>query len=130
MENHLQTHFFFVVVVVTGLSRLTSISMNDPVYIQVSYVSDESAPTSDPSFSPRTPPSLQADSYTVPDKLQQYMVVVPSKLRLVCLAAFILAKCQVTTDTHARRVIMQLSVDYVVFFIFKNQTWLFFNFSK
>ncbi|KAK3538901.1 hypothetical protein QTP86_020173 [Hemibagrus guttatus] len=78
-----------------GLSRLTSISMNDPVYIQVS---DESMDTSEPSLSSHSPPSQQADSYAVPDKLQQYMVVVPSKLRLVCLAAFILARCKYEGD--------------------------------
>ncbi|MCI4392812.1 hypothetical protein PGIGA_G00150280 [Pangasianodon gigas] len=81
-----------------GLSRLTSISMNDPVYIQVSDVTDESVDTSKPSLSSQSPPSQQADSYAVPDRLQQYMVVVPSKLRLVCLAAFILAKCKFERD--------------------------------
>lgn len=78
--------------------------MKDPVYIQVSDVSDKSVDTSDPSLSSKSPPSQQADSYAVPDKLQQYMVVVPSKLRLVCLAAFILARCKVRTDTHTLRI--------------------------
>lgn len=99
----------------TGLSRLTSISMNDPVYIQVSEVTDESLDTSEPSLSSQCPPSQQADSYTVPDKLQQYMVVVPSKLRLVCLAAFILARCKVTSDMHTQSFIIQLSVDLCLF---------------
>ncbi|XP_053510127.1 probable ATP-dependent RNA helicase DDX31 [Ictalurus furcatus] len=71
-----------------ALSRLTSISMNDPVYIQVL----------EPSLSSQSPPSQQADSYAMPDRLQQYMVVVPSKLRLVCLAAFILARCKFERD--------------------------------
>uniref|UniRef100_A0A8C2Q6G7 ATP-dependent RNA helicase n=1 Tax=Cyprinus carpio TaxID=7962 RepID=A0A8C2Q6G7_CYPCA len=35
-----------------------------------------------------------SDSYVVPERLQQHVVVVPSKLHLVCLAAFILAKCK------------------------------------
>ncbi|GAA6087175.1 probable ATP-dependent RNA helicase DDX31 isoform X1 [Tachysurus ichikawai] len=81
-----------------GLSRLTSISMNDPVYIQVSDVTDKSVDTSEPLLSSQSPPSQQANSYAVPDKLQQYMVVVPSKLRLVCLAAFILARCKFERD--------------------------------
>ncbi|KAF4074272.1 hypothetical protein AMELA_G00237600 [Ameiurus melas] len=71
-----------------GLSRLTSISMKDPVYIQVL----------EPSLSSQSSPSQQADSYAMPDRLQQYMVVVPSKLRLVCLAAFILARCKFERD--------------------------------
>lgn len=37
----------------------------------------------------------KVERFAVPEKLQQHMVVVPSKLRLVCLAAFILAKCKV-----------------------------------
>ncbi|XP_060762713.1 probable ATP-dependent RNA helicase DDX31 [Neoarius graeffei] len=82
-----------------GLSRLTSISMNDPVYIHVSEVTDEkSVDTPKPSLSSQTPPSQQTDSYAVPNRLQQYMVVVPSKLRLVCLAAFILARCKFERD--------------------------------
>ncbi|KAI5613026.1 putative ATP-dependent RNA helicase DDX31 [Silurus asotus] len=81
-----------------GLSRLTSISMNDPVYIQVSDVTDHSVNTLETSLTSPSPPSQQGDSYTVPDNLQQYMVVVPSKLRLVCLAAFILARCKFEQD--------------------------------
>ncbi|TSV94911.1 putative ATP-dependent RNA helicase DDX31 [Bagarius yarrelli] len=81
-----------------GLSRLTSISMNDPVYIQVSDVPDQSVDTSEPSLSSQFPPSQQTDSFAVPDRLQQYMVVVPSKLRLVCLSAFILARCKHERD--------------------------------
>ncbi|KAF7687543.1 probable ATP-dependent RNA helicase DDX31 [Silurus meridionalis] len=81
-----------------GLSRLTSISMNDPVYIQVSDVTDHGVNTLETSLTSPSPPSQQGDSYTVPDKLQQYMVVVPSKLRLVCLAAFILARCKFERD--------------------------------
>lgn len=84
--------------------------MNDPVYIQVSDGTDKSMDTSEPSLSSQTAPSQQANSYAVPDRLQQYMVVVPSKLRLVCLAAFILASCKVTTDMHAQS-----------FFFFLNQ---------
>lgn len=97
----IQAHNVFFFFFLTALSRLTSISMNDPVYIQIL----------EPSLSSQSPPSQQADSYAMPDRLQQYMVVVPSKLRLVCLAAFILARCKVTTDMHTLRFIMQLRVD-------------------
>uniref|UniRef100_A0AAR2JSY0 ATP-dependent RNA helicase n=1 Tax=Pygocentrus nattereri TaxID=42514 RepID=A0AAR2JSY0_PYGNA len=75
-----------------GLSRLASISMTDPVYIQVSDV-DGSLKAAEPTPQTALQPDL-TDSYAIPDKLQQHMVVVPSKLRLVCLAAFILAKCK------------------------------------
>lgn len=72
--------------------------MNDPVYIQISEATDD---TNMDTEEPSTPShnAQPTDSYSVPDKLQQFMVVVPSKLRLVCLAAFILAKCKVTIET-------------------------------
>ncbi|KAF5901006.1 putative ATP-dependent RNA helicase DDX31, partial [Clarias magur] len=81
-----------------GLSRLTSISMKEPVYIQVSDVTDETTDITKPSLSSQPAPSQPTDGYTVPDRLQQYLVVVPSKLRLVCLAAFILARCKFERD--------------------------------
>lgn len=74
-----------------GLSRITNISMKDPVYIQVSETGEDGIEASDSI-------PQQTDSYALPDKLQQYVVVVPSKLRLVCLAAFILAKCKFEKD--------------------------------
>uniref|UniRef100_A0A671NZA0 ATP-dependent RNA helicase n=1 Tax=Sinocyclocheilus anshuiensis TaxID=1608454 RepID=A0A671NZA0_9TELE len=43
---------------------------------------------------PQAAPQALSDSYAVPERLQQHVVVVPSKLHLVCLAAFILAKCK------------------------------------
>ncbi|KAL7839845.1 hypothetical protein SRHO_G00265030 [Serrasalmus rhombeus] len=80
-----------------GLSRLASISMTDPVYIQVSDVDGSlkaAEPTPQTALQSCAPQPDLTDSYAIPDKLQQHMVVVPSKLRLVCLAAFILAKCK------------------------------------
>ncbi|XP_066509739.1 ATP-dependent DNA helicase DDX31-like [Hoplias malabaricus] len=76
-----------------GLSRLASISMTDPEYIQVSE-GVGSLKASEPSALSSAVQPEPTDSYAIPDKLQQHMVVVPSKLRLVCLGAFILAKCK------------------------------------
>lgn len=39
----------------------------------------------------------RSEGFAVPEALQQFMVVVPSKIRLVCLSAFILDKCKVRT---------------------------------
>lgn len=80
-----------------GLSRLTGVCMKDPVSIQVAEhdgdpSSDITALTPDPS-----PPS-QSESFAVPEELQQHVVLVPSKLRLVCLAAFILGRCKFEQD--------------------------------
>lgn len=41
--------------------------------------------------------SSQVESFAVPEALKQFVVVVPSKVRLVCLAAFILSKCKVSS---------------------------------
>lgn len=73
-----------------GLSRLASISMKEPVSIHVSEGSGETVEAC-----PQAAPQALSDSYAVPERLQQHVVVVPSKLHLVCLAAFILAKCKV-----------------------------------
>lgn len=44
----------------------------------------------------------QSESFALPEALKQFVVVVPSKIRLVCLAAFILDKCKViSTDGGA-----------------------------
>lgn len=72
-----------------GLSRLASISMKDPVSIHVSEGSGETVEAC-----PQAAPQALSDSYAVPERLQQHVVVVPSKLHLVCLAAFILTKCK------------------------------------
>ncbi|RXN10402.1 putative ATP-dependent RNA helicase DDX31 isoform X1 [Labeo rohita] len=72
-----------------GLSRLASISMKEPVSIHVSEGSEETVEAC-----PQAGPQALSDSYAVPERLQQHVVVVPSKLHLVCLAAFILAKCK------------------------------------
>uniref|UniRef100_A0A8C7CMS1 ATP-dependent RNA helicase n=1 Tax=Oncorhynchus kisutch TaxID=8019 RepID=A0A8C7CMS1_ONCKI len=73
-----------------GLSRLAAISMKEPVSIQVGENSE--------GINNLTPDSTtvqgKLDRFAVPERLQQHMVVVPSKLRLVCLAAFILSKCK------------------------------------
>ncbi|TRY93150.1 hypothetical protein DNTS_012845 [Danionella cerebrum] len=72
-----------------GLSRLASISMKDPVTVHVSEGSEKMVEAS-----PQAVPRALSDSYAVPEKLQQHVVLVPSKLHLVCLAAFILGKCK------------------------------------
>ncbi|XP_051532078.1 probable ATP-dependent RNA helicase DDX31 [Myxocyprinus asiaticus] len=84
-----------------GLSHLASISMKDPVTIHVSEGREETA-----EVCPQAAPQALSDSYAVPERLQQHMVVVPSKLRLVCLATFILAKCKFK---HGQKLIVFMS---------------------
>ncbi|XP_071328440.1 ATP-dependent DNA helicase DDX31 [Trachinotus anak] len=76
-----------------GVTRLADVCLNDPVSIHVSGPTSSdlttvTAVTSDPG------PAIQSESFAVPEALKQFVVVVPSKVRLVCLAAFILDKCQ------------------------------------
>lgn len=72
-----------------GLSRLANISMKDPVTIDVSEGSERAAQAH-----PQAASQALSDSYVVPERLKQHVVAVPSKLHLVCLASFILAKCK------------------------------------
>ncbi|XP_078106533.1 LOW QUALITY PROTEIN: ATP-dependent DNA helicase DDX31 [Sander vitreus] len=77
-----------------GVTRLVDVCLQDPVNIHVSgpapsdLTTTSSAVTSDPST------ASQSESFALPEALKQYVVVVPSKIRLVCLAAFILDKCK------------------------------------
>lgn len=78
------------------MTRLADVCLNDPVSIHVSGAScsdltTTSAVTRDPEA------ASQSESFAVPEALKQFVVVVPSKVRLVCLAAFILDKCKVNS---------------------------------
>lgn len=87
----------------SGVTRLAGICLNDPVDIQVSGPAScdlSSAVTSDLSA------DSQPESFALPEALKQYVLLVPSKLRLVCLAAFILDKCKVTHYTHVYYIIV------------------------
>uniref|UniRef100_A0A8C9SQ94 ATP-dependent RNA helicase n=1 Tax=Scleropages formosus TaxID=113540 RepID=A0A8C9SQ94_SCLFO len=70
-----------------GVSRLAGISVRDPVSIHVGEGTEECA-----AAVPQA--SGIPHGFAVPEKLKQYMVLVPSKLRLVCLGAFILGKAK------------------------------------
>lgn len=69
-----------------GVTRLVGISLKDPVSIHACEAPEQRGAEAS---------VMMPDGFTVPEKLQQHVVLVPSKLRLVCLAAFILAKCRV-----------------------------------
>ncbi|XP_053180755.1 probable ATP-dependent RNA helicase DDX31, partial [Scomber japonicus] len=78
-----------------GVTRLADVCLNEPVSITVSGPASSdltAAVTSD------LGPAGQSESFAVPEALQQFVVVVPSKIRLVCLAAFILDKCKFSQE--------------------------------
>ncbi|KAG8509457.1 putative ATP-dependent RNA helicase DDX31 [Galemys pyrenaicus] len=83
-----------------GVTRLADISLHDPVSISVQ--DDSCAPSGrGGGATPAASPPLAADQqagFAIPAGLDQHVVLVPSKLRLVSLAAFILQKCQFEED--------------------------------
>ncbi|KAM5298547.1 ATP-dependent DNA helicase DDX31 [Ctenodactylus gundi] len=83
-----------------GVTRLADISLHDPVSISVLDKSRDQPNPKDTVFQEITQPraSDKLDSFAVPESLEQHVTLVPSKLRLVCLAAFILQKCKFEED--------------------------------
>lgn len=85
-----------------GVTRLADISLNDPVSISVA---DELQKVPEPASQTDREASsssncMEQENFAVPETLQQYVMMVPSKLRLVTLAAFILQKCKVRLCLH------------------------------
>ncbi|NXU61166.1 DDX31 helicase, partial [Horornis vulcanius] len=76
-----------------GVTRLADISLNDPVSISIA---DEIQKVPEPADREASSSSncMEQENFAVPETLQQYVMMVPSKLRLVTLAAFILQKCK------------------------------------
>lgn len=66
------------------MERLAGMSLNSPVKIDIS--TEHSSSKREEQIS---------DKIAVPENLKHHCVIVPSKLRLVTLAAFILWKCKV-----------------------------------
>ncbi|XP_059115902.1 probable ATP-dependent RNA helicase DDX31 isoform X2 [Peromyscus eremicus] len=74
-----------------GVTRLADISLHNPVSISVlDKIWDQP--------NPKEVANTQLDSFAIPESLDQHVVLVPSKLRLVFLAAFILQKCKFEKD--------------------------------
>ncbi|NWV59252.1 DDX31 helicase, partial [Malurus elegans] len=79
-----------------GVTRLADISLNDPVSISIA---DEIQKVPDPASQMGREASsasncMEQENFAVPETLKQYVMMVPSKLKLVTLAAFILQKCK------------------------------------
>lgn len=89
---------FFLPLFETGVVRLANISLHDPVSVSIS---EEANPQGVEACARKAaasgpPLGVRRDDFAVPEKLQQSVVVVPSKLKLVTLAAFLLGKCKVS----------------------------------
>uniref|UniRef100_A0A2K5EPX1 ATP-dependent RNA helicase n=1 Tax=Aotus nancymaae TaxID=37293 RepID=A0A2K5EPX1_AOTNA len=83
-----------------GVTRLADISLHDPVSISVLDESHDQLNPKDKVVQEVCPPPAGDElySFAIPESLEQHVTVVPSKLRLVCLAAFILQKCKFEKD--------------------------------
>ncbi|XP_072488902.1 ATP-dependent DNA helicase DDX31 isoform X2 [Notamacropus eugenii] len=79
-----------------GVTRLADISLHNPVSISVSDEACEQRIKGCKAVNEAShlQTSAESDSFAVPEKLQQHVTLVPSKLKLVILAAFILGKCE------------------------------------
>ncbi|NXY83407.1 DDX31 helicase, partial [Alcedo cyanopectus] len=98
-----------------GVARLADISLNDPISISIA---DEIQKTLKPASEAERQASnsshcLDQENFAVPEKLKQYVMMVPSKLRLVTLAAFILEKCKF--EKHHKMIIFFSSCEQVEF---------------
>ncbi|XP_008937721.1 PREDICTED: probable ATP-dependent RNA helicase DDX31, partial [Merops nubicus] len=98
-----------------GVTRLADISLNDPISISIA---DEIQKTLKPASQAERQASsssncMDQENFAVPEKLKQYVMMVPSKLRLVTLAAFILEKCKF--EKHHKMIIFFSSCEQVEF---------------
>lgn len=84
---------------ISGVTRLADICLKDSVSITVSGLSS-SDPAACSAAKTDHVTSSQSESFVIPEALKQFVVIVPSKVRLVCLAAFILDKCKVNSHFH------------------------------
>lgn len=82
-----------------GVTRLADISLNDPIRISIA---DENQKSLKAALQADSSPSscMDQENFAVPEQLKQYVMMVPGKLRLVTLAAFILEKCKVRLCLH------------------------------
>ncbi|NXX14706.1 DDX31 helicase, partial [Podargus strigoides] len=98
-----------------GVTRLADISLNDPISISIA---DEIQKALKPASQTDRQVSsssncMTQENFAVPEKLKQYVMMVPSKLRLVTLAAFILEKCKF--EKHHKMIIFFSSCEQVEF---------------
>lgn len=87
------------------MTRLADISLQDPVSISVLDESRERSQPEDRAIQEVAPlqSGPELDGFAIPESLDQHVTLVPSKLRLVCLAAFLLQKCKVRPGIRRAR---------------------------
>ncbi|XP_041856092.1 probable ATP-dependent RNA helicase DDX31 [Melanotaenia boesemani] len=94
-----------------AVTQLADVCLKDPVSIHVAGPASSSV-TSDPT------PNSQSESFAMPEALKQFVVVAPSKIRLVCLAAFILDKCKFSQNNKVIVFVSSCEVAEFLHFLF------------
>ncbi|XP_048244940.1 probable ATP-dependent RNA helicase DDX31 isoform X1 [Haliotis rufescens] len=92
-SNHGRQTILLSATLSDGVERMAGISMEDPKHISLSDRPDANTTSSSSGAAESHHKAGDSgDTFTVPQNLQQYFVITPSKLKLVTLAAFILGK--------------------------------------
>ncbi|XP_061867667.1 probable ATP-dependent RNA helicase DDX31 isoform X1 [Colius striatus] len=99
-----------------GVTRLADISLNDPISISIAdEIQKALKPASQTDKQANSSANcMDRENFAVPETLKQYFIMVPSKLRLVTLAAFILDKCKF--EKHHKMIIFFSSCEQVEFY--------------
>uniref|UniRef100_A0A672UQI0 ATP-dependent RNA helicase n=1 Tax=Strigops habroptila TaxID=2489341 RepID=A0A672UQI0_STRHB len=97
-----------------GVTRLADISLNDPISISIADETQIKPASQMDGQASSSSDCMEQENFAVPEKLKQYVMVVPSKLRLVTLAAFILEKCKF--EKHHKMIIFFSSCEQVEFY--------------
>ncbi|NXD61897.1 DDX31 helicase, partial [Eolophus roseicapillus] len=97
-----------------GVTRLADISLNDPISISIADEAQIKPASQMDGQASSSSNCMEPENFAVPEKLKQYVMVVPSKLRLVTLAAFILEKCKF--EKHHKMIIFFSSCEQVEFY--------------
>lgn len=94
-----------------GIQRLAGVSLHEPLFIDVTADKRDGELVE----TQRDPQSSNDVSYSTPEQLKQFFIVVPSKLRLVTLAAFLLWKNKPEESAVAKVIVFLSSRDSVDF---------------
>lgn len=97
-----------------GVQRLAGVSLHEPLFIDVTVTLDEKGTKLVADVQGELQVSNEA-SYSTPQQLKQFFIVVPSKLRLVTLAAFLLWKNKAKETSAAKMIVFLSSRDSVDF---------------
>lgn len=96
-----------------AVERLAGISLHEPLFIDIT--ADQILTGNDSKAQKESVQVSRDVSYTTPQQLKQFFMIVPSKLRLVTLAAFLLWKNQPQGSPAAKVIVFMSSRDSVDF---------------